>query len=170
MVVAITLVLMAMTGKAMFSAVYSFRVSSSARQLAAAAQLTRVKGMASNVRYRVNVALSGNNYRIERFNQSTSLWEVDPKSDWVRLPPGVTFNNSAPVSLPTAPPGMGATPDQASDMTFNTRGLLVGPSGLLNSACVYIQGQVKPPYAVCTTLPGATSVFRYAGSTWEKVL
>lgn len=174
-VVAIILVLAGLTGKGMFSAIYAYRVSSSARQVSAAAQLARVKAMSRNGRYRLYANAATNRYRIERCTQPTgcdlpsATWNADQGSDWVPLPAGVSFTKDTPVSLTTAPPGMGSTPAQATDMTFNTRGLLMNGANPLDYACFYVQGQANPPYAVCSTLPGSTIVFRFRGSNWEKM-
>lgn len=163
-VVAITLVLVALTGKAMFSAVNAYRVSSSARQIASWVQVARMKATARDTRYRI--ITSGRTYSMQRYNRGSSAWEDDPGTVAITLPPGVNFSATTPVSLSTPPEG--STLSQATDMTFNSRGLLVNNSGPIDRQCLYIQGQTTQPYAVCTTLPGRTTVYRWNGSVWQR--
>lgn len=171
-VVAITLVLAALTGKSMVSAVANYRLSSAARGLAATAQLAKIKATARDARYQVIVNTGVGTYRIQRClrpppGSATCTWQLDPGSDDITLPPGVSF-----IAAAVAPPPSGQSGGPDPDMTFNSRGLLVvntnaPTAATVNTRCFYLQGQSNRIYAVCSTLAGKTTVYRQLGSAWE---
>ncbi len=172
-VVAITLVLAALTGKSMVSAVQNYRLSSAAQGLAATVHLAKMKATARDARYQVLVNTGVGTYRIQRClrpppgSATPCTWQLDPGSDDIPLPPGVSFIAAA-VAPP--PPGQSGGPD--TDMTFNSRGLLVvntnaPTAATVNTRCFYVQGQSDRIYAVCSSLAGKTTVYRQLGSAWE---
>ncbi len=160
--VLIGMVLAGLAAGAMFSAVASYRLSSAARSLAASAQLAKIKATARDAQYRVVIDASARTYRIEYRARGSTSWVLDPGSADISLPPRVDFI-TATVSSP--PAGQSGGPD--TDMTFNTRGLLVSGSGPINSRCFYLQGSSAQVLGVCSTLAGKTTVYRQSGTSWE---
>lgn len=173
MVVAITLVLVALTSKAMFSAWANYSISTTARQMSSALQVARSKATGRNNRYRVTVNTSAGTYRMEycsTLNTATtpatcSAWSLDPQSADYPLASSVSFSTTG---LTVAAPGEAAI-TQASDMTFNSRGVLIdGSNNPLDSACFYMQRSGTRPTAVCTTMVGKTTVYQLLNSTWQS--
>lgn len=65
------------------------------------------------------------------------------------------------------PPGASAV-TQATEVTFNSRGLLVDTSGnAIASKCFYLQGGGQS-WVTCTNLTGKTSLYRLSGSAWQQ--
>ena len=167
-VVIVGLVLTAMTAKAMFSAMDTYRVSSAGHEIASLMQLAKMKATSRDTRYRV--APYGTAYRLERYNRSSNAWESDPGSGMINLPSGVQFSTTSPISIASPPPGMGSTVTQASDVIFNSRAILVDNSGVpVDSRCFYLQGKTLRPVAVGSNLAGALTVYRLGSSGWERM-
>jgi hypothetical protein len=175
LVVSVTLVLVALTGKAMFSALNNYKLSSSARNVAAAVQLARVKATARNNRFRVLTDTTGtvHTFRIERctgHDTSTnppgcSGWALDAQSADTALAGAVELSI---VGITTTAPGDTSGPHQAAGMTFNSRGLLIGSDNSpAENACFYLQRTGSRPMAVCTTMVGKTTIYRWSGATWQ---
>ena len=164
-VVAISLVVIGMAAKAMFSAVNTYRVDTAGNQLASLVHVAKMKAAAHNTRYRVvNYA---NAYGMERYNRTTDVWETDPGSAAFNLPRGVAFSTSSPTAISTPAPGMDSVAE-ATSLTYNTRALLVDDSGvMLDGGCFYLQGSTLRPIAVCSNLPGKVTQYRWNGSAWE---
>ncbi len=172
-VVAITLVLVALTSKAMFSAWSNYTISTTARQIGSVAQVARSKATGRNNRYRVTVNTSDGTYRMEYCSTldtsttpaSCSAWTLDPQSADYTLGSGVSFSTSG---LSVAAPGESSV-TQAADMTFNSRGVLIdSSSNPLDSACFYMQRSGTRPAAVCTSMVGKTTVYQLQNSTWQS--
>lgn len=160
-IVAISLILVAMTGKAMLDAMENFRVDTAARKIAALVQVAHMKAPARATRYRVAINTTTNRFRLERYN---SGWEADQGTDWVSMDTNVVFSTSG---VSVAPPEVTSV-SQAAEATFNTGGMLCDTSSgaLINGACFYLKGNTNRPAAVCTNLVGRTQVYRLANGTW----
>jgi len=175
-IVVVTLVLVALTGKAMFSARENYKVTGAARQIASLAQLARTRAMAGDTRFRLVIDTTARAYSTERCNKNVSgtgcdSWSVAAGTAPTILPPRVNFSTTDPVSIPAPPSGYGTPPPtQDTEMTFNSRGLLFdSTSGQpANARCFYIQGNNKRPMAVCSAMMGQTSVFQWVGSEWKR--
>lgn len=177
MVVVVTLVLVALTAKSMLSARDNYNLSSAARQVASLAQLARTKAMARFTRFQVKVSTTGttaNTYRMEvctspnATTNACDAWDLDPLSADTPLPSGVTFSTSQITGKGAA----GETPAaQATEMTFNSRGLLWDSPNKTPAdvRCFYLQSRtLRRPMAVCSTMVGQTTVYRLYGTNWEK--
>ena len=162
-VVIIVMVLVAITAKSMGSLVANYRLSSAAREIAATAQMAKIKGTARDARYRVWINNTARTYRVEAFPRGGS-WTLDANAADMPLPTGVNFSTTG---ISSAPPGQTTT--QADEMSFNTRGLLIDTVTFAptDGRCFYLQGNTTQPFAVCSTLTGKTTVYRLSGSTWE---
>lgn len=174
-VVAVTMVLAGLTGKAMFSARENYNVTGAARQVASLAQLARTRAMAGDTRFRLVIDTTARAYSTERCNKNTSgtgcdSWSVAPGTAPTILPPRVNYSTTTPVSISAPPPGNGTAVTQATEMTFNSRGLLFDTASgqPTDTRCFYIQGNNKRPMAVCSTMMGQTSVFQWVGSEWKR--
>lgn len=175
-IVAVTMVLVGLTGKAMFSARDNYNVTGTARQIASLAQLARTRAMAGDTRFRLVIDTTARAYSTEMCNKNTSgtgcdSWSVARGTAPTLLPPRVNYSTTTPVSISAPPPGNGtAPPIQATEMTFNSRGLLFDTTSgqPANTRCFYIQGNNKRPMAVCSTMMGQTSVFQWVGSEWKR--
>ena len=162
-VAVIIMVLVAIAAKSMGSAVRNYRLSGVARDVAATAQMAKMKGSARDARYRVRINTGARTYRVEAFPRGGS-WTLDTNAIDMPLPTGVNFSTTG---ISSAPPGQTTT--QAGEMSFNTRGLLIDTVTFAptNGRCFYLQGNTAQPFAVCSTLTGKTTVYRLSGSTWE---
>jgi Tfp pilus assembly protein FimT len=174
-IVAVTLVLVGLTGKAMFSARDNYNVTGTARQIASLAQLARTRAMAGDTRFRLVIDTTARSYSTEMCNKNTSgtgcdSWSVASGTAPTLLPPRVNYSTTTPVSISAPPPGNGTAVSQATEMTFNSRGLLFDTTSgqPTDTRCFYIQGNTKRPMAVCSTMMGQTSVFQLAGSQWKR--
>jgi type II secretory pathway pseudopilin PulG len=175
-VVAVTLVLVGLTGKAMFSARENYNVTTAARQIASLAQVARTRAMAGDTRFRLVIDTTARTYRTEMCSKNSTgtacvdPWPVAAGTAPVSLPPRVNYSTTTPVSIPAPPPGNGTAVTQATEMTFNSRGLLFdATSGQpTDTRCFYIQGNNNRPMAVCSTMTGQTSVFQWVGSEWKR--
>lgn len=174
-VVAVTMVLVGLTGKAMFSARENYNLTTTARQIAALAQVARARAMAGDTRFRLVIDTTARTYSTERCKKNTSgtgcdSWPVAPGTAPTQLPPRVNFSTTAPVSISAPPPGNGTAVTQATEMTFNSRGLLFDTTSgqPTDTRCFYIQGNNNRPMAVCSTMMGQTSVFQWVGSEWKR--
>lgn len=170
-VVAITMVLVALTAKAMFSALNNYNVASTARNISSAVQLARIKAAKSETRYRVTVTTT--TFRTEACtaqdfstNPATcSAWDLDQGSSDMAFANGVVLATSG---ITTAAPNDTSGPNYGTDMTFNSRGLLWDTANkqTQNNSCFYLQGKGTRSYAVCTTMVGKTTIYVLNGSTW----
>lgn len=175
-IVVVTLILVALTGKAMFSARDNYNLTSAARQIASTAQLARTRAMARDTRFRLLVDTSARTYETKMCNKNADgtacdSWSTADGTAPVMLPPRVEFSTSTPVSIAAPPPGNGTTVTQAADMSYNSRGLLSDHSTgqPVDSRCVYLQGSNNSrPIAVCSTMVGQTAVFRLSGGNWTR--
>lgn len=161
-IVAISLILVAMTGKSMLDAMENFRVDTAARKIAALVQVAHLKAPARATRYRVAINTTTNRYRLERYN---SGWEADPGADWISMDTNVVFTTSG---ISVAPPEVTSV-SQAAETTFNTGGMLCDTSSgtLINGACFYLKGNTNRPAAICTNLVGRTQVYRLQNGAWN---
>jgi len=169
----VTLCLMAMSAKFMFSALDNYQAASSARELGASVQLARAKATAKNNRYRVAIDATAGAFAVQSCTaQDLSTtppgcagWALDAPGAVIRLAKGVKFSTAGIVA---PAPGDASGPNQTTAMTFNSRGLLVDASNNpANNACFYVQRAGAQPTAVCSTMVGKTTVYRLRGSTWE---
>ena len=163
-VVVIIMVLAGMAAKWMSPAIRSYRLSGTAFEIAATAQLARIKATTGDARFKVKRNTSpARTYRTE-FKTRTGSWTLDPLSADYPLPTGVNFDTTG---ITAAPPGQTTT--QATAMVFNTRGLLINDSSgaPVDGHCFYLQGNTDRPFAVCANLTGKITVYRRFGSVWE---
>lgn len=179
-VVAITLVIIALAAPQLRTAVNNYRINGTARQIQAVAQLARVKATSGNTRYRVHrdtdAATSAGTYELQRCMDSATsrtnpcaTWQLDATAAVTFLPTGVTFSTYGISAGPPIAPG---APVQATDVVFNSRGLLFDETALPNGApasnrCFYLAGTKTRAVAVCSVLTGRTVLYRLYGSAWE---
>lgn len=167
-VVAIIMVLVGLTLITMTSSVRNYRLSSAARQLAATVQMAKIKAMARDAQYRVvaDTSTTPHSFVVQFRPRGAASFAPDPNSDRFTFPTSVRFDNSG---ISAAPPGQTTT--QATEMGFNTRGLLVNlaltPPPPINGSCFYLQGNTDRPLAVCSSLAGKTTVYRLYSGNWE---
>lgn len=174
-IVVVTLVLVALTGKSMLSARDNYNLTTATRQVASVVQLARTRAMSHDTRYKVVIDTTARVYRMEVCNKNSAntacdSWSPDATSGSVPLPPTVDFSITTPVSVTAPPPGSGTTVTQATEMAFNSRGLLfdITANAPTDTRCFYIQGNNKRPMAVCSTMVGQTNVFRLYNGNWQK--
>lgn len=169
-ILAISMVMVALTSNSMQSAVNIYQVTRSCRQLSALAQLARTQAAGRATRYRVLIDASARSYRMQFCSSSSgstcTAWSADPYSGTVTLPPGVSFTASGISVVPPDQPSI----TLATEMTFNSMGLLYDEStnALADGRCFYLQASGDRPRAVCSTMAGKTTVARLNGSTWES--
>jgi len=167
-VVAVIMVLAALSGKAMWSAVANYRMDTAAREIAGSVQMAKMKATARDARYQVLINTTAGTYRIQRLTAAGGTWELDPGTDDYTLPSGVSFRATAAASAPT-----GHTAGPNTEMTFNTRGLLIqnvttATASLVDSRCFYMESSAGArSAAVCTGVTGKTAVYRLTGSAWD---
>jgi Tfp pilus assembly protein FimT len=171
-VVSITIILATMTvsGFLTFKAGYDYNTT--ARQLAAVTQKARGAATSQDTRYRVNIDQANSRYQMERCsspNRSTlncDAWTMASDPGLIIIPRDVHLTTSG---ITSPPPGFGTGVSQSQYVIFNSRGIQVNSSGnTVNASCVYLQGSLKPPTAVCTTLAGRTGVYRFTGGVWVE--
>jgi Tfp pilus assembly protein FimT len=169
-VVAMSMVMAALTSQSMQSAVNSYQMTRSCRQLAALAQMARIHAAGRATRYRLRIDATNRRYLVEYCSSSSgnicTAWTADPYTGQTQLPTGVSFTAA----------GIGVTPPEqssvtlASEMTFNSLGLLYDESGhqLADGRCFYLQASSGDrPMAVCATMAGKTTMYRLYSGTWE---
>ena len=100
-VVIIVMVMAAMAAKWMGPAIASYRLSGTAHEIAAAAQLARIKATTSDARFRVFPNTGARTYRME-FKTRTGSWTLDPLSADYPLPTGVNFDTTGGSTTSTA--------------------------------------------------------------------
>jgi prepilin-type N-terminal cleavage/methylation domain-containing protein len=170
--VAITLILasFAVSNLLTFKAGYDYNTA--ARELAAVTQKARGAATSTDTRYRISVDLANGQYQMDacttpnRPAKTCTAWTIAPDPGLIVLPPGVTLTTSG-ISSP--PPGFGTSVTQAQYVVFNSRGIQIDDSGNpVDARCVYLQGKLKPPVAVCTSLSGRTGVYRLTGTVWNE--
>ena len=192
-VVAIMMVLIAFAVPQLLNATYNYRINGSARQVQALVYLGRVKATSRNSRYRLHVDTTAtpNTYELDVLCGPTASaaactsWSLEAQAAVTPLPTGVSFSTSGLSTVPPltpAPTMTAGVPDQATDLIFNSRGLLLDPSTdagpplCTTSACTpangtycfYLQGTKARPIAICTVLTGRTTFWRLNGATWEE--
>lgn len=170
--VAITLILasFAVSNLLTFKAGYDYNTA--ARELAAVTQKARGAATSSDTRYRIAVDFANLQYQMDgcsvpnRPAKTCTTWTMATDPGLIVLPPGVSLTTSG-ISSP--PPGFGTSVSQAQYVIFNSRGVQVDDNGNpVDANCVYLQGKLKPPVAVCTTLSGRTGVYRLTGTVWSE--
>jgi len=164
-VITVSLVMVALTGKSMLSAVENYRVISAARQLTATVQVAHLKAPSQATRYRVRIDSAARTWVLERFDRSSSTWATEAGSAPETLPPQVNFSISG---ITAVPPEQSAV-TQASETTFNSMSFLcdTSTSQPVDGRCFYLQGNSDRPAAVCTTMVGRTAVYRLDGGAWN---
>jgi prepilin-type N-terminal cleavage/methylation domain-containing protein len=178
-VIAIVLVLATMAIPQLNAMINNYRINDAGRQLQATATLAHFKAAARNTRYRVLVSASANTYTLQyctdwvstRVNPCSS-WGLDSTSTTITLPVGVTFSTTGLTTAPniTCTTAPCTTVTQATEMTFNSRGLLFDETAnnLANNRCFYIAGGAKP-IAVCSVITGRTVAYLLSGTTWVEL-
>ena len=164
-VVVIILVLAGMAVKWMSPAIRSYRLSGTAFEIAATIRLARIKATTRDARYRVVPNVGARTYRTElRVRGPSTPWTLESGTTDYPLATGVNFDTTG---ISAAPPGQSTT--QATEMVFNTRGLLINDSTNVpvDGRCFYLQGNTDRPLAVCANLAGKVTVYRLFGSVWE---
>ena len=177
-VVVVTLVVAAIGIPKFLTLVNVYRINDSARRLQSIATLAHVKAAARNTRYQVSVVSGSTTSYVLKYCQGNVLltsgcttccatWVTDATSATQILNGGVTFSTG---SLTTAPP-VASSVAQASEMTFNSRGLLFDESANApaDNRCWYLAGTNAKPMAVCTILTGRTLVYQYNGVDWLQL-
>jgi Tfp pilus assembly protein FimT len=170
MVVAISMVMAALTSHSMQSAVNVYQVTRSCRQLAALAQMAKIHAAGRATRYRLRIDATNRRYLVEYCSSSSgadcTAWTADPYTGQTQLPTGVSFTAAG---IGVAPPEQSSV-TLASEMTFNSMGLLYDESGhqLADGRCFYLQASSgERPMAVCATMAGKTTVYQLYSGTWE---
>ncbi len=169
-VIAMSMVMAALTSQSMQSAVNVYQMSRSARQVVALVQQARIFATGKNTRYQLSIDTANRQYRIRYCSASSGLtctgWTDDLYSGPATLPKGVSFDASGITVIP---------PDQASvslatDFTFNTMGLLWDETGgaLSNGRCTYLQANGLRPLAVCAGMTGKTTLYRLTDGIWQQ--
>lgn len=176
-VVAVTLVLVAMASKGFLRAQYTYSINSAARQVGSVIQLARSKATARNNRYQVQIDTTSGTYSLMYCSAQNltatpvtcDAYALDSPTAQTNLPAGVTF--VVPAGVTVAPVGAGA-PSQAANMTFNSRGLLIDNSSPtpIDLRCFYLARTGVKAMAVCTTLSGRTAIYALnaAGTGWNE--
>lgn len=166
-IIAISLVMVALTGKSMVSAVENFKVSTAARQVMASVQVAHLKAPANNTRFRVRIDATAGTWVLERCTApctDTTGWSTDQGYVPITLPQNVRFSAAG---ITVIPPDQSSVA-QATEMTFNTMSMLCTGSGQPASGrCFYIQGSSDRPMAVCSNMVGRTALYRLYNGVWE---
>jgi len=182
-VVAITLVAAAIATPKLLGVMKQYRMTDSVRRLQALATAAHVKSSARNTRYQILV-VSSTTFKLQYCTDcvasrsasgACSAWALDESSALESLAAGITFSTSglssvdapAIVTCDTTPCAV----SQASEMTFNSRGLLFDESASAPTAsrCFYLAGTSVNSMAVCTSLTGKTAIYSLSGSTWTRL-
>lgn len=170
-ILAISMVMAALTSQSMQSAVAVYQMSRSCRQLAAFAQQARTMATGHATRYRVRIDITARQYWFERCSSPSSTdrtcngWTDDQYSGRLTLPKGIDFSAAG---ITVAPPDQSSV-TLVTDMSFNSIGLLwdEGTGLLSDGRCFYLQATGLRPMAVCSTMAGKTTVFRLFSGVWE---
>lgn len=168
-IVAISLIMAALTAKSMLSAVNRYQVDTAARQIAALAQVAHMKAPAQNTRFQITPNITAGTYLLQMWDRNASNWVPDGGAAPIKLPPNVIFSTTG---VTTAPPEQPTTVVQATEMTFNNVGLLCDPSTaaclVTDGRCFYIQSSAVTD-AVCATPIGRTVVYRLSAGAWQQL-
>jgi len=169
-VVAMSMVMAALTSQSMQSAVNVYQMTRSCRQLSALAQMSKIHAAGRATRYRLRIDATNRQYLVEYCSSSSgtdcTAWTADPYTGRTQLPTGVSFTAAG---IGVTPPEQGSV-TLASEMTFNSMGLLYDESGhqLADGRCFYLQASSgERPMAVCATMAGKTTVYQLYSGTWE---
>jgi Tfp pilus assembly protein FimT len=154
------LVLTAMTVPMLYRVAQSYKVSGTARGLAAELALAKMRAAAEFTHAQLNVNLSAGSYTVQVWNKSLSPAAFATEGGTQYLPAGAVlgFGNIA-----TAPPGSQTMIGQTSLILFNSRGIPIDGTGAPTSNNALYVTDVLGRYvdAVTVSASGKVSIWRY---------
>jgi Tfp pilus assembly protein FimT len=154
-----------------------YQLNDTARKLQALATLAHVKAAARNTRYQLAINTTTSQFTLQYCTDAVtsrmnpcSAWGKDETSETQSLPKSVTFSTTGLTTSPSVVTCSSApcAPTQATEMTFNSRGILFDESAnsSADSRCFYLAGKSGTPIAICSVLTGRTTVYTLSGTNW----
>ncbi len=179
-VMAIVFTLATMAVPQFMKAINNYRVNNEGRQLQALATRAHVQAAANNTRYRVQINTVNRTYTLQfcadavatRVNPCVT-WTTDATTGTITMNPIISFSTTgltvAPPITCTTPPCVTVT--QATEMTFNSRGLLFDETANApaNNRCFYLAGTNSQNIAVCTVLTGRSVAYVLNAGAWVEL-
>ena len=168
-VVAVMLVLAAISIPQVWGLVETYRVGADARSIAVQLTLARISGGAQNTDARINFnsCTSGSTkYQLEIYSQSSSAWQQ--QGGQTGLSTGVSYGYGS-ISTPVG--SQSSITNSPCYVEFNSRGLPIDSSGNPTANyTIYIINNQNLCFAVTVLLSGRIQVFEYTGSAWTGPL
>jgi Tfp pilus assembly protein FimT len=136
----------------------SMRLVSEARSIATTMTYAKLSAITKMTPYRLTFNITGNEWRLERYNRSTLSWELQKTVN--KLEDGVANSQIAfkPSSSPSPAVEFGTT--SSNTITFNSRGT---PDE--QDSIVYLSNN-NQDYAVSVSLPGKIQLWKKVNNQW----
>jgi Tfp pilus assembly protein FimT len=137
------------------NAIAGFKLSGDARSVSNAAAVAKMRAASDFSRVRVFVDLTADTHHIERWNKTTSAWEVEGGVN--NLSGGVSFSYG-PVTV--APPNTQATIGQAAECTDDMGAVIANTACIMfNSRGVPVDSSFAPTGANALYLTDGSAVY-----------
>lgn len=157
MALALTAVLAAMSAPFLSSSMRSMQLESDARSIASTMRYAKLGASSQMTRYRVSFALDSNQWRLEKRNRTTGLYELQQANNELSsgiANSGIAFkgtSSSAPAGFPTT---------SSTVIEFDTRGVPTAGVGI-----VYLSNDMTN-FAISVSLAGKVQFWRQEDGAW----
>ncbi|HEX4785159.1 MAG TPA: prepilin-type N-terminal cleavage/methylation domain-containing protein [Candidatus Sulfotelmatobacter sp.] len=172
-VVAITMVILAISIPSLSAALQSFEAGGDARGIAGQLSLARLRAAANFTQARVNFNLAGGTYQLEVCTPQTGYtcesttnpptWTIDGGVHQLSAKTAFGFGSL------TTPAGTQTTITQTNFIVFNSRGIPVDATNTATgSDAIYLNNQGGTYYAITVSPSSRINVWQLTGSTWHQ--
>ena len=159
-VLAVTVILAAISLPMLTSSMHSMQLVSDARSIATTMTYAKLSAASQMTWYRISFNLSGNDWRLEKRNRSTLEFELQNSANGLSggvANSGIAFRTTST----TNPPGFLTT--SSNTITFTSRG-----TPQEGASIIYLSNNDED-YAVSVSLSGNIQVWRYRDNQWCSI-
>jgi Tfp pilus assembly protein FimT len=159
----IAMVLAALAVPTLTTSMRGMQLGADARNIATTLTCAKLSAMSQMTRYRLAFDLTGNQWRLEKFNRSTGTFELQQAANELSsgvANSGIAFKSSSssgPTGLPTT---------SSTAITFSARGIPVDSSGVPTPNNVVYLSKSDTDYAIGVSLAGKVQIWRRQDSQW----
>jgi Tfp pilus assembly protein FimT len=141
-------------------AMRGMQLSADARNIASALSFAKLTATAQMKRYRVSFILAENRWLVEKFNNTSGLFEADLEGNTLSTESGIAFKTASSAAL------TGYPSNSSNAITFNSRGIPIDDSGVPTTNNVVYISKADSDYAISVSLAGKVQVWKYHSSQW----
>jgi Tfp pilus assembly protein FimT len=150
----------AMAIPSLSDAMRGMQLAADARNIASALNYAKLSATSQMKRYRVSFVLAENRWQVEKFNNTSGLFEAELEGSTLSTESGIAFQTTSGDAL------TGYPSSSSTAMTFNSRGIPVDDSGVPTTNNVVYISKADSDFAISVSLAGKVRVWKHHAGQW----